>query len=49
VLAEAAPDLPEEVGATLVTTVVLVPTFAALAVAAFSHSLPLHPSLAGRA
>jgi hypothetical protein len=49
VLAEAAPDLAQELGATLVATVVLVPTFAALAVAALSHSLPLLPSLAGRA
>jgi hypothetical protein len=49
VLAEAAPDLPQEVGATLVTTVVLFPALASLAVAAFLHSLPLLPSLAGRA
>jgi hypothetical protein len=49
VLIEAAPDLSQELGATVVTTVVLVPMLAALAVAAFSHSVPLLPSLAGRA
>jgi hypothetical protein len=49
VLAEAAPDLAQKLGATLVTTVGLVPTFASLAVATLFHSLPSLPSLAGRA
>jgi hypothetical protein len=48
-LAETATDLPQQLGPTLVTTLALVPTFAALAVAALSHVVPLLPSLAGRA
>jgi hypothetical protein len=48
-LAETPTDLPQQLGATLVTTFVLLPAVAALAVAALSHSLPLLPSLAGRA
>jgi hypothetical protein len=48
-IAEAPTDLPQQLGATLVTTLVLLPTIAALAVAALSHLLPLLPSLARRA